>query len=474
MKTKILLVDPDVEDRESLRSLLERHHYEVITASTIDDGLAKSRWVHLAILELHFGTHTPKDYDGEKLAIALQEQQIPIIFYTRNIILDDYRRLLASRGGKSLSMEVVTKDEGPQRALDATQTIIKNLRLDCPAIVHISDLHFEPKEVSVPYNQEKSRKELINDLIELNLQRRILSLVITGDISRMCLEGSYDAAEDFLFDLSQQLNIPKKHIILTPGNHDVNRFKALEEKKNLDYRAAKGVVTKDSSILFKKFDDFLKFSMKFYNEPSFEPDKLWRSYKFADSNLVIVALNSSLREGDPKYRCSTCSKEHYYGWLGEIQIKGANREMESYDKDVFRIAAFHHHALPREIKLGDTSCFADCLWDYQYSSEDAKNRLADANFKILLHGHQHKARLSSDIKDPNHHIFGSGTLLIRDTDEPSTSVWDNKYLILDLSNRQDESFVYTRKYDPTIGRGKWVSDGEPSKVTLPGTILRYK
>lgn len=472
MRTRILLVDPSVDDRESLRSLLECNHCEIATASTREEALTKVHWAHLAIIELHLGDGGKLDFGGEKLALDLREQRIPCMFYAKRLDQPTIRRLLASQGRTPLALEAVPKDKGPQGVLDAAQEIIHNLRLDCPVIVHVSDLHFEPSGIELLYDQERSRKELINDLTALNLHRRVICLVVTGDISKKCLDGSFDEAAKFLLGLAKELGIPKEHIILTPGNHDVNRYKALEAKSNMDYQLTKGIKAPiEATTLFRKFDDFLKFTEIFYGEPAFRPDKLWRTFAFPDSNLVIVALNSCVREGHPEYRCKECDKEHYHGWLGTNQVKDASRELDlNYGNKLMRVAVFHHHALPREAQHGVNDC-QDCLWDYGYDSNEAKKRLADGDFKLLLHGHQHKARLSFDLTEPIHNIFGSGTLLIRDTNEAVESPWDNKYLIFDLSCRPGESHVLMRKYEPSKGRGKWITDGEQERIPLSSDVV---
>jgi CheY-like chemotaxis protein len=96
---KILIVDDEVEAMSRLKNILERAHYEVLSATNGRDGLRLTRELKpdLVILDI-----VMPDLDGGDVAAVLSEdpstKDIPVLFLTG--ILTKEEQLLGKRTGK--------------------------------------------------------------------------------------------------------------------------------------------------------------------------------------------------------------------------------------------------------------------------------------------------------------------------------------------------------------------------------------
>jgi CheY-like chemotaxis protein len=447
-KTTILVADNIGEYRKSLRGYLELENYQVEGAASVEETIEKLETVSLdlSLVDLRL-TDDKNDYDISGLEVAKKavEEGIPCIIITAFPSVEATRLALRSRGIEPpLAVDFVPKVDGPQAILEAIRRVPS---LDHFVLLHISDLHFRSPGEKLPYDQGRSLRALKEDLKQLRVHQRtgrIQAIVVSGDISYKCQEQGFTEACAFLDELCRELRIPPEHVVLAPGNHDVNRSKAREEWESLpgDRR--------ENDILFSKFEDYLNFTTHFYGEPAFTPRKLYKVFDFG--RLAIVAFNSCYREGNPRHRCPTCDDEHYHGWLNAEQVSRARDELDNRcaGRETLRLAVCHHQTSP---KRKPKRCNGDHLWNYD---DRLKFELAEGRFRVLLHGHGHEAQLRQP-PTPGAGMpypFGSGTLLLA-TDRQR---WENQYLILDLA--PSGSRVIMRKYEPSRGNrlGDWTAD----------------
>jgi CheY-like chemotaxis protein len=338
----VLLADNDEDYRNSLRPLLEGEGYLVKEAESVQEakeGL-KAISVDLALVDLRL-TNDVDDYDisGLKVAKWASERGIPCIVITAFNSVETTRLALRSQGAEPPAVDYVPKKDGPQAILNAIR------RLRGLTVLHVSDLHLQViGQGEVPFDQERACEEFLDDVskqpgVGFN---PIQVIVVSGDISFQCQKESFTRARHFLTELAQQLSISKEHIVLIPGNHDINRIKAQATQDSLL------AMKIGDATWFSKFDDYLEFTSHFYGEPAFTRDKLYRIFTF-DKRLAVVAFNSCLVEGDTSQMCSVCmkkkkkQKEHYYGWINREQVKQAGEELDKQNWSGLRIAAFHHH-----------------------------------------------------------------------------------------------------------------------------------
>ncbi len=108
-------------------------------------------------------------------------------------------------------------------------------------ILHLSDLHFgaDTEQPKIWYNQ------LAEDLIIELRCGRLDALVLSGDISSRSTPEEYRNAERFLRQLCEEFRLNFEHIVIVPGNHDLNwklSEEAYEVMRREEYQASVGWV----------------------------------------------------------------------------------------------------------------------------------------------------------------------------------------------------------------------------------------
>jgi CheY-like chemotaxis protein len=469
-KLRILIVDNNSEYRKSLRTFLELEDFSVIEASSIDEasGILNTTYLDVALVDLRLkDDYDDMDFSGLDVAREIRKKEVPCIIITAFESVESARLALKHLGAKSLALDYVLKKAGPQAVLIAIR------KLCGITLLHISDLHPKTLEVGEePSDQDQAYSGFLENIqgqpgLALNPIRTIL---VSGDISFQFQAESFDRARSYLERLSKQLRIPLEKIVLTPGNHDINRNKASLTQDSLL------AIRYGDSTWFNKFDEYLNFTRHFYGEPAFTIDKHYRIFTF-DNRVAVVAFNSCLVEGNPKYKCKSCetnNKIHYHGWIDRHQVKQAGEELDHINWPGLRIGMFHHHVIPdNTIQLSDP-CQGDHLWPYDHPDYRLKFTFDEHGFRILLHGHRHKVKMGrSPIVGSNvPYHFGSGAFWTSNSDEQETA----NYLLLQLSPIEGGSRVLMGKYHhQTEGRkGYWGPDDSIQSngiIPLPDIII---
>src|ERR1022692_1756784 len=99
-------------------------------------------------------------------------------------------------------------------------------------ILHVSDPQFGAHHLFggnglTPADRAEDTlfRRLHNDLAHLADEHGLLPdlLVVTGDLAEWGLRSEFRQVTDFLGALSEAAGIPRRHVAIVPGNHDVNR-----------------------------------------------------------------------------------------------------------------------------------------------------------------------------------------------------------------------------------------------------------
>lgn len=132
-------------------------------------------------------------------------------------------------------------------------------------ILHISDIHLKSSD-EVPRHQI----QLVSDLRrELNVHK-LGYLVISGDIADKSMPEEYDAAYGFIEGLLESFSLSPEHVIVAPGNHDLNWNLSREAYHNVEkdklpdplpegkyiHDHDHGVLLRDEDLYKKRFDNF--------------------------------------------------------------------------------------------------------------------------------------------------------------------------------------------------------------------------
>lgn len=94
------------------------------------------------------------------------------------------------------------------------------------AFLHLSDIHFRKGNVGDVHDTDADlRNELERDLraIRANKVSKLDGIIISGDIAYAGLTEEYTFAQSWIERIRELVNCPVTGVMVTPGNHDVNR-----------------------------------------------------------------------------------------------------------------------------------------------------------------------------------------------------------------------------------------------------------
>ena len=175
------------------------------------------------------------------------------------------------------------------------------------SILHISDLHFRSDS---GYESNSILDELVLDVISVCKEGKFKCnmIVITGDIAYSGKKDEYEKANKWITKLSNTLEIPKKNVVMIPGNHDIN-WEMISEYSKITI-SDQDTVTKilsektkpDFNRLFSKFNNFNEFMQDFYNECVFSNEKYYTNIKIDIDGIPItfLGLNTVWFSGENK------------------------------------------------------------------------------------------------------------------------------------------------------------------------------
>jgi WD40 repeat protein/3',5'-cyclic AMP phosphodiesterase CpdA len=307
-------------------------------------------------------------------------------------------------------------------------------------ILHLSDLRFGNAHVfggagNIPSDQvdDVLFRRLHEDLAGLEDEHDLRPdlIVVTGDLATSGLPSEFGRVVTFLRALTEAVDIPRHHVAIVPGNHDVNR-KACEA-----YFARQAADERQPlPPYWPKWEHFSGAFADFYQDVdgvSFSPDEPWTLYEMPDLAVVVAGLNSTManshRPGDD------------YGSVGEEQLRWfADRLLDYKQRGWLRLAAVHHNAADSATVLGENLSDVD----------DLDRRLGEpALVNLLLHGltHGRTHRLPSGLMALS---TGSAVAL------PGTHVHDSPGQYQLVTVKPDGLVRYARNY--VAGQRRWTGD----------------
>lgn len=186
-------------------------------------------------------------------------------------------------------------------------------------LLHLSDIHFNNRDVNRPYDQNLGlRGDTVDDVKKMcaSIGKNVDAILISGDIAYHGQPSEYDYAATWLQDeLCPAAGCSFKDIFVIPGNHDVDR-KAAAEPIHEDARKAlrdtpigmsnaaiKRYVDSEASseMLFKPIESYNRFAAKFLCEVGFYQEKTGqkpyalRDFTLNDGSILRVwGFNSVL------------------------------------------------------------------------------------------------------------------------------------------------------------------------------------
>jgi hypothetical protein len=253
-------------------------------------------------------------------------------------------------------------------------------------ILHLSDLHFSGDKESDPVANAKNwYGQLVDDLCNELGCKRLHAVIISGDIGNFSESEEYQAAEVFLKKLCRKFSLDSSQLVIVPGNHDLNwkiskKGYLLLDKDDHDGPLKDGYFIKvsddvirlrDDNAYPKRFQHFSQFHETITDKPfNLDPNKQATIHHLPELNLLIVGFNSCW-DADHHFKNRISINPNAVGFaLSQI------RDQEAY-KNCLKLAVWHHPL----VSQGD-----DRIRDHAFMQ-----RLAQAEFRICLHGHIHKS-----------------------------------------------------------------------------------
>ena len=354
------------------------------------------------------------------------------------------------------------------------------------SIMHISDLHRSPRE---PISNAELISALVHDRDRYIHEDPIIAapkaIIVSGDIIRGVslhtddfadrIEAQYAVAEEFLDELVQRfLQGDRSRLIMVPGNHDVDwntALSALEPVKAneipRDLRA--GLHAEDSMLRWdwktrtlyriadpdlyeRRLDAYWRFFERFYDGvPGLltmgNPSDV-RLFSLCNDRIGVAAYNS-------------CHGNDCFAFHGMIQQGSVARSdldlKDSGKKFDLRMAVWHHSIEGSPYRTA-------------YMDVDVVRGMIGRDFRLGLHGHQHKAQATpQEICLPDRErmaVVSAGSLCASNNELPVGT--HRQYNILEIA--EDFCSVRIQVRAMTIAnlfsRGQFMDFGGASYVEL--------
>jgi 3',5'-cyclic AMP phosphodiesterase CpdA len=322
-------------------------------------------------------------YNRATQTLAMENPQLK--FYLRELDWEEFARA-SGHGGVRFH-----PDDGPLWPITGTLNVTSDgATLSATGVVgavpdaapsrrllHLSDLHFSTQDqATVWYSQ------LAADLREQQVDK-LDALVVSGDLVNRAEPTEYDAVRLFLEKLMNGFSLSARQVVLVPGNHDVSW--SFSKEAYQPYRRARY----SGKLVEGTYVDHPGGLIEVRNDDTyrrrFEPfAALYRAIKgvdyplayeeqgtiddLADIGVCILGLNSAWEI------------DHHFKDRASIHpeaLANAFSKLGPLLPDQLRIATFHH-----PIHSGEESRIKDAAFLQQ---------LAVHGFRLVLHGHVHKA-----------------------------------------------------------------------------------
>jgi len=297
---------------------------------------------------------------------------------------------------------------------------------------HLSDFHFEN-----PWSGHHKLvfERLLDDLHHLASAKHLAPdfIVLSGDIASRGKEPEYEVAARQLDRILEATGVSKEHLIISPGNHDVDRARISRvfhpQLKDQDDVTQLMRSSSDIGFLCQRFAGFKRFLDEYLSPANhgftYEHPFYTRTLDIRGLRIGLAAMNSAL--------LSQYEVEYGNLILGEYQIQTAIEELAASRHDL-SIAIFHHP-----------------LSYFTTFDSDAITPLLMRNFDLVLTGHIHSAECYRfENPDGSIQIFGAGS-------EFGGQDWRNTFSIIRINAVHRKGSVFFRRWTKEGGGGRWAA-----------------
>ena len=197
-------------------------------------------------------------------------------------------------------------------------------------------------------------------------------ILVTGDLVEFGKPSEFDQFKAFAEATVQHFGLPRRRLVMIPGNHDINRAAAESYFKDCEANERT-----PKQPYWPKLHQYAAMFAEFYaNETDiqFSETEPYTYFEYTDLGIVVAGLNSTIADSH--------RPEDHFGFLGERQLRHfAGKLRLAADQGLFRIAAVHHHPIHPE---GDPA---------KQDLRDLK-RFLGPYLNLVVHGHIHEDELN--------------------------------------------------------------------------------
>ena len=293
-------------------------------------------------------------------------------------------------------------------------------------ILHLSDIHFR---ASKAWDSDPVLKALARHIAsEVQAGMAPDLVVFSGDLAFAGQASEYEMARSWLEErLWPALpdDFPREHLLMVPGNHDVDRDKislgadalqlTLLAKGSQDTIAKVLAGDEDRSTMHRRLEAYLKFHANWHGEPA--PFPWWqRTIDIRGCKIHIAGLDSA-------WMCSG-DEDHGKLLVGRYQLSQVVETDEAEQAD-WRIAVMHHP------------------WSYlaEFDGEELRP-IVHQHCDLLLRGHLHATRPERIVPpDPGRACLELAAGCVYDNRQ-----WPNGFQWIELSPGKDRVRVHLRNW----------------------------
>lgn len=270
---------------------------------------------------------------------------------------------------------VVDKRANQFSLRDKDISVPKIIETQGDSILHLSDLHFgddhgyqlkTEKEPAPKISLADKIAEIVRPLEDYNIG----VVVISGDLLTEGKNQGYYVAEEFLNRLLKHLRLKKEHVVIVPGNHDI-------EIK--DYQTA--------PYNYEPEVPYRAFLKSYFGSKVDTIERLQHFHTPGDWNLRFLSLNSARLREKKMMEYGLVGKDRYEPLLKIIdEVNDGKSAAELAQDKTLNFAVLHHHVLPVQ---GIDEPPSDKPVSLTLDAGQLVANLQAAQFHYVLHGHQH-------------------------------------------------------------------------------------
>lgn len=290
-------------------------------------------------------------------------------------------------------------------------------------------------------------------------------LIIAGDVTNRAKNDEFKIASDFIIEAAKAFSVSDDRIVLVPGNHDMDWSSMPPFRTEGSPNRHRYAAFLDEQHRFKSIMDSGRGSL--LESPYFS---IW-NFK----ELIIVGYNSAHHDKPNKPVAEGEHPEIHHGLIDRDHINILRAELSEIEGFSSKIKLFlvHHHVV--QYSHPDVTLDPSIM----VNAEDLKRFLCEFEFDLLVHGHKHMPRFTTETHD------GSAEVAILCAGSFSAKVhtnWTgfvgNQFHLIDIVERDaEENLVLGQVYSWAFDCAKgWMPSSEKnwgiSPVESFGSYIR--